>query len=421
MFQKTRLRLVLLNSAVFICIICLFGTVLYFYMQWRLEKQVDKTIQDVARHMKHEHLDDIGEFLNPENNEENHRLVYLFLGKNSEIQKEMPENLIAAGDLSKLKSEAKSSIPKTIKSGGLEYRSFSILVNKNVKLNGTSMYINRIQLIYNMEREREMLSHLLTVIGFGIIISAAAAILAGLFLANKALVPIQSAWNKQTQFAADASHELRTPLAVMKLNLERLFRHPKSSIEQESESISQAIGEIKYMSKMISDLLILAGSDSNQLELNVARVNLDELLNKAVQSFSELAALKEIKVESNVSCHIDISGDEERLYQLLMILLDNALKYTEEKGFISVGCYVKVSAAHISVADTGAGISAEDLPLIFERFYRGDKARTREFEGTGLGLSIAKWIIEAHGGKIRAVSALGKGSEFLLQLPLCKR
>ncbi|OIK08573.1 HAMP domain-containing sensor histidine kinase [Bacillus sp. MUM 13] len=421
MFQKTRIRLVLLNSAVFICIICLFGAVLYFYMQWRLEKQVDKTIQDVARHMKHEHLHDMGEFLNPENNEENHRLVYLFLGKNSEIRKEMPENLIAEGDLSKLKSEAKSSIPKTAKSGGLEYRSFSILVNKNIKLNGTSVFIKRIQLVYNMGREREMLSHLLTVIGFGVIISAAAAILAGLFLANKALVPIQSAWNKQTQFAADASHELRTPLAVMKLNLERLFRHPKSSIEQESESISQAIGEIKYMSKMISDLLILAGSDSNQLELNVARVNLDELLNKAVQNFSELAALKEIKVESNISCHIDISGDEERLYQLLMILLDNALKYTEEKGCISVGCYVKGSAAHISVADTGAGISADDLPLIFERFYRGDKARTREYEGTGLGLSIAKWIIEAHGGRIRAVSELGKGSEFLLQLPLSKR
>ncbi|MEJ9212830.1 HAMP domain-containing sensor histidine kinase [Bacillus smithii] len=420
MFQKTRLRLVLINAAVFLFILSAFGTILYFYMNYRLERQADITLQHVSRHIIHEHLDDVDEFLNPENNEENHRIVYLIWGKNQTLQKEIPEHLISNKDKRILSKVQDSNRIRTIKIGKFFYLTLNIPVHQNINLNGTPQYVQNIQLVYNMEHEKEMLAHLLVFVEFGSLVSVAVAILAGFFLANVALVPIKTAWNKQTQFVADASHELRTPLSVMKLNLERLFRHPKSSIEQVSENISQAINEIEYMTKIITQLLTLARSDSNQLEMRFQIVELSSVLKKVIQDFEELAKLKNITIISSIQSPVEINGDEDRLYQLFMILLDNALKYNKEKGKITVECHLKGSNARIVIKDTGVGISKEDLPFIFDRFYRGDKARTRKYEGTGLGLSIAKWIIDSHGGKIRVTSKVGEGTQFILTFPIVK-
>ncbi|MFC4799592.1 sensor histidine kinase [Neobacillus sp. GCM10023253] len=421
MFEKTRQRLVLLNSIVLLIILGSFGTFLYFYMEYRLYREVDETLQHAKTHITREHKGDMSKFIKPEENDDDQRTIFLFWGRNDILQAEIPKNIISEKAKDKLLEEKNSKSPSTVHIGSFYYRTINIPIHHSISINGSTKYVERIQLIYNLEREREMLEHLLVFIEFGSVISVVVAILAGFFLANRALVPIQLAWNKQSQFVADASHELRTPLAVMKLNLERLFRHPKSSIEEESENISQSISEIKYMTKMISELLTLARSDSNQLEIIVSKVQLDTLLNKVVQDFSELARLKGIKMISKIQSPVEILGDKERLYQLFMIILDNALKYTPENGQITVQCNVKGFNAHIVIADTGEGISKEDLPLIFDRFYRGDKARTRKYEGTGLGLSIAKWIIELHGGKIRATSEMGMGTQIIMHVPLNKR
>lgn len=390
-------------------------------MQYRLDRQVDETLQHVKTQIVREHYGEISEFINPEKNEEDHRTVFLFWGKDQILQGELPNHFLSKKVKDRLLKEKNTKSPKTVHVGNLFYRTLNIPIHTSITIDGRTKYIERIQLIYNLKREKEMLAHLLVFIEIGSVLSGGVAILAGFFLANKALVPIQSSWNKQSQFVADASHELRTPLAVMKLNLERLFRHPKSTIEQESENISQAISEIKYMSKMISDLLTLARSDSNQLEMVFSKVVLDPLLNKVVHDFSELAKLKGINLVSDIHGSVEILGDEERLYQLFMIILDNALKFTPEKGEITVQCYLKGFNAHIMITDTGAGISKEDLPFIFDRFYRGDKMRTRKYEGTGLGLSIAKWIIELHGGKIRANSEMGIGTQIIMHIPINKR
>ncbi|HEY2419868.1 MAG TPA: HAMP domain-containing sensor histidine kinase, partial [Neobacillus sp.] len=277
--------------------------------------------------------------------------------------------------------------------------------------------VKKIQIIYNLKREQEMLKHLLIVIGFGSLLSVFIAILAGIYLANKALIPIKRSWEKQQQFVADASHELRTPLSVMKLNLEHLFRYPDNSIVQESETILQAIQEINYMSKMTSDLLTLARSDSNQLQIIHETLQLDEILNQVVKDFKALALAKNIELTAEIS-PIVLVGDKERLKQLFVILLDNALKYTNENGSISVKSSVKNSRAVIDILDTGIGIPKTDLPYIFDRYYRGDKSRTRHLEGSGLGLSIANWIIQSHSGKIRMMSKEGEGTHVSVSLPL---
>jgi two-component system sensor histidine kinase CiaH len=411
MFKKTKRRLVILNALVFFILQNAFGAMIYFYTHYSLYHQVDQTILEKKNHLLHE-KEKLGSQLNPER-EENHRLIYLLWEKRNQLHQVIPQNSLsnpATGHFSPLLN--KSGL-QSITIGAESYRVINISVSKDKEY----LPVQNIQIIYNLKREKEMLDHLLIVIGFGSLLSVFIAIMAGVYLANKALIPIKISWEKQQQFVADASHELRTPLSVMKLNLEHLFRHPDNRIEQESETIHQAIQEINYMSKMTSDLLALARSDSNQLQIIQAPIQLDEILNQVVKDFNSLAILKNIHINTEIH-PIKIMGDNEKLKQSFVILLDNAIKYSKENGSILIKSSVKNSHAIIEVLDTGIGISKTDLPHIFDRYYRGDKSRNRHLEGSGLGLSIAQWIIHSHSGKIRVMSNEGDGTHVFVSLPL---
>jgi signal transduction histidine kinase len=196
-----------------------------------------------------------------------------------------------------------------------------------------------------------------------------------------------------------------------------LFRHPDRTIEQESETISQVIQEINYMTRMTKDLLTLARSDAREVNMIKVPIQLDLLLNQVVKDFKGLADSKKIRLEADIASPIEMQGDPERVKQCIVILLDNALKYTK-KGRIQVAAHIRNGRAIIEIIDTGVGIPEEDLPFIFDRYYRGDPSRTRQFEGTGLGLSIAKWIVQSHGGKIRVMSKVGKGTHVQVSFPL---
>ncbi len=384
---------------------------IYFYTQYSLYNQVDRTLLEKKSHILREN-EKLHSQLNPER-EENRRLVYLLWEKGNKLYDVIPKNSIAQTDTKLFSPLVNKEGLQSITIGSESYRIINLSVSKNEKY----LPVQNIQIIYNLKHEKEMLSHLLLVIGFGSLLSVFIAILAGTYLANKALIPIKLSWEKQQQFVADASHELRTPLSVMKLNLEHLFRHPDNSIEQESETIHQAIQEINYMSKMTTDLLTLARSDSDQLQIVHESIQLDDILHQVVKDFKILALPKNIQVTANIY-PIIMSGDKERLKQLFVIVLDNALKYTQENGTIIVKCSVKNSRAIIDIIDTGIGIPKTDLPHIFDRYYRGDKSRTRHLEGTGLGLSIAKWITQSHAGKIRIESKEGEGTHVIIGLPL---
>jgi len=172
------------------------------------------------------------------------------------------------------------------------------------------------------------------------------------------------------------------------------------------------------LSKLVSDLLTLARSDSNELQIMPQKFRLDEIVQKCTQVFTQLAIVKEISLETEIEEPLEMDGDEERLHQLLVILLDNALKYTNEHGKIFVSCKREGQRVVVLVKDTGIGIPKEDIPYLFDRFYRVDKMRSRSTEGTGLGLSIAKWIVDAHHGKIQVSSEEGIGTSFLVTLPM---
>ncbi|TVY09696.1 sensor histidine kinase [Paenibacillus cremeus] len=255
------------------------------------------------------------------------------------------------------------------------------------------------------------------------------ATVAGYILSGRAMVPIARSFQRQQDFTADASHELRTPLSVLHSSLE-ILEEEKSSLPPFHRTVLTNMGdEVSRMIRLTESLLTLSRSDSGAEELNREPANLLELASDAMEKMRPLAGRKSITLrldtgEASSSTSLaeaapTVLVDQERIRQLLVILLDNAIKYTPEGGAVSLALEQDDAAGgcRIAVEDTGIGIPSEQKQHIFERFFRSDKARSRQEGGAGLGLSIAKWIVDAHGGKISVESELGKGSRFTVELP----
>jgi two-component system sensor histidine kinase CiaH len=247
----------------------------------------------------------------------------------------------------------------------------------------------------------------------GVVLSA----FASLFLANKALVPIRQAFARQRQFTADASHELRTPLALIRANAEMLERHGDQLPDEDGELITEIIRETDHLNRLVGDLLTLARADTGQVQLVTQPFDLRELVSEVHEDVHRIAESRGIASHISLNGPVVVDGDETRLRQLLLILLDNALKYTDPGGEVDVALQREDGRARLSVSDTGIGIPSEDLPRIFDRFYRVDRAREHESGGTGLGLAIAQWIVQAHHGSIKVDSEAGQGTRFDIELP----
>lgn len=238
-----------------------------------------------------------------------------------------------------------------------------------------------------------------------------------LFLANKALIPIKNAWEKQQSFVADASHELRTPLAAMSLNLEVVLDNNLETIESQSKWLENIQSEITRMSKLVEDLLFLARADSGEELIQLSNFKLSNALEQSVELFNLFATQKGILLNSDIQPNVDFVGNEGRIKQLVTILIDNAIKCTSEKGNIKLKMCSNESMVEIIVYDNGYGIPKENLNKIFERFYKMDKSRSGNYGGSGLGLSIANTIVKEHKGSISVSSDIGKGSTFKVTLP----
>jgi heavy metal sensor kinase len=235
---------------------------------------------------------------------------------------------------------------------------------------------------------------------------------------NGMLERLEQAFRRITQFTADASHELRTPVALMRTRAEITLRKARSE-EEYRETLQQILQDLQRTSSLIENLMLLARADSGAEALERARINMVETVEQACLAGRALADAKQIRLHVELpESPVWIDGDASSLRRLFLILLDNAVKFTPPQGRIAVSLTSSDGCAVAEVRDTGIGIAAEDLPHIFERFFRADRARSRETGGAGLGLSIGKWIAEAHGGTISAASKPGEGSVFQVRIPL---
>lgn len=238
-------------------------------------------------------------------------------------------------------------------------------------------------------------------------------------MSKRAMVPITKAFTRQREFVADASHELRTPLSVLLSSIDamEMTMDPVQEGNYVGKLLANMRQEVKRMTNLVSDLLTLARSDSNTIETKKEWFDFRPQAEKAIESVSPLAATKQISLGFQAPDRLMAMGDQQRLSQLLYILLDNAIKYTANGGDVQLHLSEERGQLCIKVQDTGIGIRPEDQVHIFERFYRADKSRSRQMGGHGLGLSIAKWIVETHGGTIQLASEVGKGSTFTIRIP----
>jgi heavy metal sensor kinase len=219
------------------------------------------------------------------------------------------------------------------------------------------------------------------------------------------------------QFSADASHELRTPLTIMRGEIELALRSPKTP-EEYRRTLQSSLEEILRMTSIIDNLLVLAKADRGIYHAEFSEVGLHALVDELFEDIEVLAGQKNIHISLCENVPVTIVGDRLRLRQLFLNLIDNAIKYTPAGGSVTLTVGRQDGNAVFQVADTGIGIPADEIGKIFDRFYRVDKARSRELGGTGLGLSIAKWIVELHRGSISVTSEPQKGSTFTVSFPI---
>ena len=270
-------------------------------------------------------------------------------------------------------------------------------------------------IIQDLERDRNLLKELVTGLSLTGIVCMIFSIFGSLFMANKAMIPIEESWQQQKDFLADASHEFRTPLAVIQTNLEIVRDNPKETVDSQDHWLSNIYEETLCMAKLVESLLFLARADSHQQLLTKKNFFLHQGVITAVDLFRPMTGLKNVTLLVEAETEISYYGDEAKLRQVISILLDNALRHTAATGTITVLLKNLQQGILLSVTDTGEGISSEHIDHIFERFYQSDTSRAQG--GTGLGLSIAKWIIESHNGHITVSSTPNMGSTFTILLP----
>jgi signal transduction histidine kinase len=235
---------------------------------------------------------------------------------------------------------------------------------------------------------------------------------------NARLDALSAAEKEQQQFIADVSHELRTPLTILRGCLEVALEEDRSS-EEYRETISNALLEVRHLTRISQNLLFLTRGMSGRVTMSFSNLDLGRFAAETVREIVATAADRGLELTASVPDRpVFVFADAGRLQQVLHNLLENALQYTEAGGRVAVGVEAFPGEARLSVADTGVGIAKDELPFVFERFFRSRASRRAHRGGSGLGLSIVRWIVEAHKGRVTVESEAGKGSTFTVRLPM---
>jgi signal transduction histidine kinase len=292
------------------------------------------------------------------------------------------------------------------------------ILTETVDVPGRGTYI--VQVVQDRTTEQQTLQVIQFVLIVGGLLVLIVSFGFGAVYARRALVPIResltsqrAALRRQREFAADASHELRTPLTVIRSSVEHLQRHRDEPVAAVGAALVDIDDEIRHMTAIVEDLLLLARSDSGAIELEHVPVDLGDVAADGASALGKPATDRGIRVDVDPQPAV-VAGDPARLRQLVMILVDNAIRHSPADGRVGVAVRAVPSGASLVVEDDGPGIRPEDLPHVFERFYRAPGAPGG---GTGLGLAIAAWIVDRHGGRIEVANRVEGGARFVVSLP----
>jgi len=271
-----------------------------------------------------------------------------------------------------------------------------------------------------IQAEHTILRNLFLILFMVGLVALTAAFLISLYLANRSIKPVEESYNKQKQFVADASHELKTPLTTINTNVDVLLSHPESTIGSEKKWLEYIKNESERMTKLTNDLLYLARLDHSEGNVIMGKVSFSDAVENVILLMEAVAFEKDVNLAYDIQPDLYVKGSTEQLKQVVMILLDNAIKYTPKKGDIKITLKQENNDAVLTVHNTGEGISEEAQKQIFERFYREDKSRARESGGYGLGLAIAKAVVTQCRGSIKVSSKKNEYTLFTVRIPVTK-
>ncbi|MDF2876075.1 MAG: integral rane sensor signal transduction histidine kinase [Sporomusa sp.] len=432
MFAHIRNRLTMLYSGIMVLFLLTFIITSYVGLIWVLYHEEQYDVQAITEEEAREHVlilkqkqaeilprsqEDPAEY-----NIEEKIFYYVFDSNGKQVLQDEPVNELRTEVLDAIQKWNEQDGKASLKIFSLANGESAFVMMCSKKISDGSQVLGSIFVGEDLTAYYQMLKKLMEILLAVAILFLLIAAFIGHTLAGRTIIPIRQSFMRQRQFAADASHELRTPLSVLMTSVDAVQTDDESSLSSfSSQVLVDMKSEIKRMSKLVSDLLILARGDAGVTTMHKERFNLYSVTEQVIRILQTAAMEKNIRLELSGSNNIFVVADQERMKQLLLILIDNAIKYTSAGGKVTL--LIKMvhglkQGVNIIVQDSGVGIPQEQQHLIFERFYRIDKVRSREEGGTGLGLSIAKWIAEAHGGTISIDSAPGKGSTFIVTFPL---
>ena len=255
----------------------------------------------------------------------------------------------------------------------------------------------------------------------GILISLIVAYFIAIYLTKKALVPIETAWNNQAKFIQDASHELRTPISIISSKLEGMLKHPENTVNDEVETVADAMRETRRMKKIINDLLSLTKEDYIST-MNFENIDIENVVYEIYRDYEEIAEMQDKKFifKSELENKIIVT-DKNKLRQLVLIFVDNAFKYTNEYDGIFINLKEEDNNIKLSIKDTGIGIKEDEIKYVFDRFFRGDDVRSQDIDGSGIGLSIAKMLSINLKYEINVDSKVGEYTVFEIKIPKVKK
>lgn len=442
MLNKFRINLTILNTVVLIVILSIISIFVYVLMDFNLHKdideilitnshQVDSYISFIESNEGNDQIDEEkkNEHLRTIHNMTKNNISYVVLDAEKgvdvrssyieldydllmEIRKNSMNNIELSDRI--INDLNRTFYFKTIDTEEVDYRICTTYYSTDIGKNN----VRTIQTIKTLKNEKDVLSRLGFTLIATIIIGASLSLVSGYILAGRSLVPIIKSWERQQEFVSDASHELRTPLAVVQANLEVMKGSENATVKSQSYWLKNAYDETLRMNKIIQDLLFLARVDSGQNILDKQEVDLSFLLHDVSEKLIPLATKKQLQIIVDVDENLIIQGDANKIRQLMVILIDNAIKYSIANNVIEVKARGVKNVVIIEVIDYGIGMQLKDTTRVFDRFFRSDKVRSREQGGTGLGLSIAKWITDIHKGKIEIESIIQEGTKVRITFPL---
>ncbi|OMD73651.1 hypothetical protein BSK48_02775 [Paenibacillus odorifer] len=421
MIKRTLVRMTIWNSTVVFCLLVTLGGGLYGLAHYRIYSDIDRHLVFNIDHMQQISLSNGEQVLNIDSKEPERFMMSFYWDSNDALIQSVYYKVPYIELSSMLREKQNHMRPESILVGKKTYRFVSRPYQGKLPIveKLSNIPLKTIQIFTEISAEVYYLNRLLWCISIGIGVGALLSIIAGYALARRALIPIQKAWDKQQQFVADASHELRSPLSVVRGQTQILLRHPDHTIEEESAPISAILKETKRMSNMVDGLLLLARGDSHEEVISCTPVRIDVIIKEIAKKMEPIMDYKQLRVQLHVEgSELLMNGDENRLIQLFMILLDNAIKFTQVDGQIDLECLRQGKSVLVTVKDNGVGISEHELPLVFNRFYKGDSSRSRGDHGAGLGLSIARWIVDQHQGTVHISSGVGCGTTVMIRFPV---